>query len=88
MTQKEVEIYTTQVCPYCKKAKALLDKKGVKYEEISVDEEAARQEMIDRTGGARSVPQIFIGGELIEGGADGLLARDRQGELDNLLGIN
>jgi glutaredoxin 3 len=80
-----VEIYTTTVCPYCVRAKALLKKKGVEYREINVEtDESQREIMMQRSGGRRSVPQIFIG-ERHVGGCDDLYALDRQGELDRWL---
>ncbi len=84
---KKVEIYTTTYCPYCVKAKALLTKKGISYTEVLVDDEIKKQAMIERTGGARSVPQIFVEGELLAGGCDGLFERDAKGELAAILGI-
>lgn len=82
-----VEIYSTLFCPYCARAKALLAKKGVQFENIDVIEEASRrEEMIERAGGRTSVPQIFIDGKHI-GGSDELYALDRAGTLDPLLGI-
>lgn len=82
-----VEIYTTTICPYCVRAKALLKKKGVVFREINVEtDEALRDAMIERTGGRRTVPQIFIG-ETHVGGCDDLYALDRKGELDALLGL-
>lgn len=86
MTAK-VEIYTTAICPYCVNAKRLLDQKGVKYTEIHVDQDqdqAKRQEMVKRSGGKRTVPQIFINGQSI-GGYDDLRALEEKKELDNLL---
>jgi len=83
--QLKIEIYTWQTCPYCRRAKALLDSKGVAYQEISVDgDEPARDAMAQRTGGKRSVPQIFINGQHI-GGSDDLHALDARGGLDPLL---
>jgi glutaredoxin 3 len=83
----EVEIYTTGWCPYCARALALLRKKGVAYEEISLDEEPERRaEMVERAHGGRTVPQIFIDGEHI-GGCDEMVALDREGLLDPKLGI-
>ncbi len=80
-----VTIYTTQFCPYCHAAKALLQKKGVNYDEIDVSGDAAeRQRMTARAGGRRSVPQIFIG-ETHVGGSDDLHALERAGRLDPLL---
>ena len=82
----EVVIYTTSWCPYCRRAKALLDRKGVDYREIDIDEEPERRgEMVARAGGRTSVPQIFIGGRAI-GGSDELRALDASGRLDPLLG--
>jgi len=83
----EVEIYTTMFCPYCARARALLERKGVDYTEIDIIEEPNRRdEMIRRAGGGTTVPQIFIGGEHI-GGSDELVALDRAGKLDPKLGI-
>ena len=82
-----VEIYTTPFCPYCHRAKALLEKKGVAFAEIDVPSTpGARDEMLRRTGGARTVPQIFIDGRGI-GGSDELAALERAGELNALLGL-
>ena len=82
-----VEIYTSPFCGYCHRAKALLSKKGVAFNEIDVlSTPGARQEMERRSGGARTVPQVFIDGRPI-GGSDQLSALDRAGELDPLLGI-
>ncbi len=82
----EVVIYTTMFCPYCARAKALLDKKGVAFEEISVDfDPALRAEMARRAEGRTTVPQIFIDGAPI-GGSDDLYALERAGKLDALLG--
>ena len=82
-----VEIYTTLFCPYCARAKALLEKKGVSYENIDVIEQPDRRpEMLRRSGGRSSVPQIFIDGEHI-GGSDELVALDRAGKLDAKLGL-
>ncbi|MFO1113308.1 MAG: glutaredoxin 3 [Rhodospirillales bacterium] len=82
-----VEIYTSPFCPYCHRAKSLLEKKGVAFTEIDVPSTpGARDEMMRRTNGARTVPQIFIDGRGI-GGSDELAALERAGELDALLGI-
>lgn len=81
----EVTIYATMFCPYCTRAKRLLDGKGVKYHEIDVDVTAgARAEMVKRSGGRRTVPQIFIG-EAHVGGCDDLHALERAGKLDAML---
>lgn len=81
-----VTIYSTPVCPYCVRAKTLLKQKGVEsYEEIDVSGDAAiRDAMVERAGGRRTVPQIFIGDTHI-GGYDDLAALDREGKLDSLL---
>lgn len=80
----EVIIYTTQTCPYCVKAKMLLKKKGIKYKEIDASDDAIREDMIKKSAGKRTVPQIFIGEKHI-GGCDDLYALDSKGELDTLL---
>jgi glutaredoxin 3 len=83
----EVEMYTTMFCPYCSRARTLLQKKGVGFVEIDIAEEPARRaEMIRRAGGRATVPQIFIDGEHI-GGCDDLVALDRVGKLDPKLGV-
>jgi len=83
----DVEIYTTPSCPYCVRAKALLARKGVKFVETDVSQDQAlRDVMVERAGGRRTVPQIFIGERHI-GGCDDLYALDGQGGLDPLLGI-
>ena len=80
-----VEIYTKSFCPYCWRAKALLDAKGVRYEEIAVDGNASeRQAMIQRANGRTTVPQVFIAGRHV-GGCDDLMALDGAGKLDELI---
>ncbi|HLD16451.1 MAG TPA: glutaredoxin 3 [Coxiellaceae bacterium] len=80
----DVVIYTKPTCPYCIRAKALLDHKGVRYTEISIQgDDAKRQEMIEITG-RHTVPQIIIKGEAI-GGCDDLQALEAAGELDKKL---
>ena len=80
-----VTIYTTMFCPYCVRAKRLLGRKGVAFEEIAVDGDRARRaEMIARAAGRRTVPQIFIDGRHV-GGADELADLERDGKLDSLL---
>lgn len=84
----KVEIYTTDYCPYCLRAKALLEQKGVDYIEIRVDKEPAKfEEMIKRSNGRRSVPQIFINDRGI-GGFDDLWKLEQRKELDKLLIYN
>ena len=80
-----VTMYSTSFCGYCDRARALLQRKGVQVNEIKVDEDPAdRAAMLQRTGGRRTVPQIFIG-DLHVGGYDELSKLDRAGELDRLL---
>lgn len=80
-----VEIYATQTCPYCHRARALLDRKGVAYELIDVGRHPERRaEMTARASGRRTVPQIFINGTAI-GGSDDLHALDADGRLDPML---
>ncbi len=80
-----IVVYSSAYCPFCVRAKALLTQKGVTFEEIRVDvEPMRRKEMLERSGGARTVPQIFIG-DIHVGGCDELMALERQGRLDPLL---
>lgn len=84
----KVEIYTTDYCPYCSKAKALLEQKGVDYIEIRVDKEPMKfEEMIRRSNGQRSVPQIFINNQGI-GGFDDLWKLEQREALYKLLTCN
>ncbi len=81
----KVKIYTTPICPYCVRAKSLLKRKGVQFEEVDVFiDPDAREEMETLARGRQTVPQIFIG-ERHVGGCDDLIALDRAGELDGLL---
>ena len=81
-----VTVYSTLLCPYCHRAKALLAKKGVAFEEIDVMANPSRKpEMIERAGGRKTVPQIFIGDTHV-GGSDDLHRLEAQGRLDPLLG--
>ena len=81
-----VELYTTPMCPYCARAKRLLDRKGVAYSEVDLwQEPGRREEMLKRSDGRRTVPQIFIDGRGV-GGSDELHALEARGELDRLLG--
>jgi glutaredoxin 3 len=87
MTPK-LEIYTKFACPYCVRAKHLLDSKGVSYTEYDVTMGGAkRAEMVARAPGAKTVPQIFINDVAI-GGSDDLRTLDAQGKLDSLLGAS
>ena len=80
-----ITIYTTRTCSFCYAAKSLLSKKGLSYDEIDVSADpAARQRMMLRTNGRRSVPQIFIG-ETHVGGNEDLYELERRGGLDQLL---
>jgi glutaredoxin 3 len=76
----EVKIYTTTVCPYCVRAKALLSKRGIAYQEINVSNDDETRAWLVKATGQRTVPQIFIGGQSI-GGSDELAALDRAGQL-------
>ncbi len=83
--QAKVEIYYWTTCPFCIKARALLDLKDVDYIGYDITgDDAARQKMIVRTGGPKSVPQIFIDDNHI-GGCDDLHSLDKQGKLDDML---
>jgi glutaredoxin 3 len=82
---RKVTIYTTPICPYCARAKHLLKKKGVSYDEIDVFMDCdARDAMEAKSGGRRTVPQIFVGDEYV-GGCDDLYALESEGKLDPLL---
>jgi glutaredoxin 3 len=81
-----VEIYSTMFCPYCSRAKSLLERKGVKYENIDIIEDSSKREEMVMRAHRTSVPQIFIDGEHI-GGCDDLYALDRAGKLDPKLGV-
>jgi glutaredoxin 3 len=81
-----IRMYTTAWCGYCVRAKALLDDRGIEYEEVRMDGDPAfRQKLLEMTG-HWTVPQIFIDGEHI-GGSDELAALDRAGKLDAKLGL-
>lgn len=77
-----IVLYTTMFCPFCSRAKRLLEAKGVSYTEIDVGMDSSkRQEMMDLAGGGHTVPQIFIGDRHV-GGSDELVALEQAGELD------
>lgn len=81
----KIEVYTTGYCPYCARAKSLLTRKGVAFEEIDVGGDwDLRQRMTERAGGRYTVPEIFINGKII-GGCDELYELERAGKLDSLL---
>jgi glutaredoxin 3 len=80
-----IEIYTKLLCPFCARAKSLLARKGAAFEEHDISMGGPlRAEMLERSGGRATVPQIFIAGRHI-GGSDDLAALDRNGQLDPLL---
>ncbi len=79
--QKPIVVYTTTWCPYCIRAKRLLDSKGWKYEEINVDGDDDKRAWLRDVTGRRTVPQIFIGEEAV-GGYDDIAALNRTGELE------
>jgi glutaredoxin 3 len=84
---KRIEIYTTNYCPFCVKAKSLLKKKKIKFSEIDVsNDEALREKMSTMTNGARSVPQIFADNVHI-GDCDKIHKLDKEKKLDKLLGL-
>tara|TARA_Y100001933_G_scaffold86507_1_gene87730 strand:- start:55 stop:330 length:276 start_codon:yes stop_codon:yes gene_type:complete len=83
----KVEIYSSIWCPFCYRAKRLLEQKGVDYKEIEVsDNPSLKSEMLSRSDGRHTVPQIFIDGKGI-GGSDELVALDQTGKLDPILGL-
>tara|TARA_B100001996_G_C18601085_1_gene569879 strand:- start:456 stop:713 length:258 start_codon:yes stop_codon:yes gene_type:complete len=83
----EIEIYTSANCGFCNAAKRLLKNKGLKFTEIDVMlDPSKRNEMIDRTGGSTSVPQVFVNGEYL-GDCSEIMELDQEGELDPRLGL-
>jgi len=84
---KPVIVYSTKTCPYCDRAKRLLDSKGVVYKEYRLDERPELvDEVIQKSGGKKTVPQIFIDGDHV-GGCDELYALEQSGKLDPKLGL-
>ena len=82
VTQAKIEIYSGDYCPYCMRAKALLKQRGLDFIEYNVQSEPEkREEMMKRSQGARTIPQIFINNQHL-GGCDDLYAIDKKGELD------
>ena len=82
---QKIDIYTKGYCPYCSRARSLLDAKGVQYNNIEIDKQPElRSSMIERANGGSTVPQIFIGDSHV-GGCDDLFALESQGKLDALL---
>ncbi|TAM62676.1 MAG: glutaredoxin 3 [Rhodanobacter sp.] len=81
----KIEVYSTAVCPYCVAAKNLLKSKGLEWAEVRIDTDAAQRDvMLTRSGGRRTVPQIFVNDQHV-GGFDDLVAADRSGKLAKLL---
>ena len=82
---KKVEIYTWQYCPFCIRAKSLLNKKNIEFIEYKIDgDESAREKMSERANGKRSLPQIFIDNNSI-GGCDDLYSLEEENKLDSLI---
>jgi len=84
MNMKKITIYSKEICPYCVKAKNLLKRKGVNFNEIIVNSDEIKQNMIKKSNGRMTVPQIFIGDYHV-GGCDDLHALESEGKLDKLL---
>ena len=83
--RSDIVMYSTAWCGYCQRARNLLERKGAEFREIKVDEDTQQRDvMLQKSGGRRTVPQIFIGEHHV-GGYDDLAALDRSGELDKLL---
>ena len=85
--KNRIEIYSTKYCPYCVRAKILLDSKGVDYTEIRVDRDIDRRREMETRSRRKSVPQIFVGDRHI-GGFDELARLEIGNELDHILGLN
>ncbi|KAB2836895.1 MAG: glutaredoxin 3 [Caedimonadaceae bacterium] len=82
---KNVQIFTTNYCPYCVRAKDLLKKKNIEFQEIDLTlDDEGRIALVEKSGGRKTVPQIFIG-DFHVGGCDDLYALDQAGKLDELL---
>ncbi len=81
---KNVVMYSKEICPYCVKAKFLLQRKKINFTEIKITSDELREEMLRKSGGRMTVPQIFIGDKHV-GGCDELYALEAAGELDKLL---
>jgi len=79
-----VQMYTKRVCPFCTRAKALLQKKGVAFEEIDVENDDAKRRWLVEASGQKTVPQIFVDGRSLGGFSD-IDALDREGKLDPIL---
>ncbi|WPY01275.1 Glutaredoxin-3 [Candidatus Trichorickettsia mobilis] len=84
----KVVIYTSSSCPYCLRAKALLQRKNAQFEEINIEnDQQLREKMIQQAGGRKTVPQIFIN-DIHVGGSDDLYALEQEGQLQKLLDNN
>ena len=84
---KKVIIYSTAICPYCIKAKQLLESKNVDYQELRIDKHPELvADVVEKSGGQKTVPQIFVDDYHV-GGCDDLYALDKEGRLDSLLSI-
>ncbi|RTK92458.1 MAG: glutaredoxin 3 [Rickettsiales bacterium] len=81
---KKIIIYTTTICPYCDRAKALLKRKNLSFEEINVEDENTRNLMVQKANGRKTVPQIFIGDYHV-GGCDDLYSLEQNNKLDELI---
>lgn len=79
---KKVEIYTTKTCGFCERAKDIFNKNGIMYKEIDATD--SREEMMTRAGGASTVPQIFVDGTLIPGGAENVMDLEESGQLQSV----
>lgn len=85
MSAAKVEIYTWSTCPFCLRAKALLDSKSVNYTEYEISgDDKARDAMAAKSNGRRTLPQVFINGQWV-GGCDDLYLLDAEGKLDQIL---
>ena len=82
----KIEVFCTPSCPYCVRAKSLLESKNVEYEDIRVDQDRERHEEMIKRSNRTSVPQIFIDGDHV-GGCDDLFALEAEGTLDSRLGL-
>jgi len=84
---KKVKIYTTPYCPYCTRAKLLLKNKKINFDEIDLSENPDKfEEMLSKSNGAKTVPQIFVNGEHI-GDCDHIHDLDQKGQLDKILKV-